>query len=98
MIVKKLHEMGMRSELAYDAAMASVGLSFLSWLISKKMESAGTDRADRWGIFVGQWAPTFFGLGLALKHLEDEGGDRRPGVLGGETGTGEPEYVPGSPV
>lgn len=28
--------------------------------------------ADRWGIFVGQWAPTFFGLDLALHQYEDQ--------------------------
>jgi hypothetical protein len=35
-----------------------------------RAESAGTDRADRWGIFVGHWAPTFFGLGNALRSYE----------------------------
>ncbi|WGW12845.1 hypothetical protein LWF01_03465 [Saxibacter everestensis] len=70
MIVKKLHETGIKSEWAYAAAFASIALSFTSWVISKKAENAGTDRADRWGIFVGQWAPTFFGLGLALRGYE----------------------------
>lgn len=70
MIIKKLHEAGLRSEYAYWAALASIGGSFASWLTSKKVEPAGIDRADRWGIFVGQWAPTFFGLGLALSQYE----------------------------
>ncbi|WP_199810092.1 hypothetical protein [Streptomyces vinaceus] len=35
-----------------------------------KAEAAGTARADRWGIFVGEWAPTFFALGLALANYE----------------------------
>ncbi|MFJ5085409.1 hypothetical protein [Streptomyces sp. NPDC088706] len=34
-------------------------------------EAQGVDRADRWGIFVGEWAPTFFGLGLALSRYEN---------------------------
>ncbi|KUL55385.1 hypothetical protein ADL22_00360 [Streptomyces sp. NRRL F-4489] len=72
MVIKKLHEAGLRSDHAYTAAVASVGLSFLAWLGSVKGESAGTDRADRWGIFVGEWAPTFFGLGLALARYEDK--------------------------
>ena len=25
---------------------------------------------DRWGIFIGNWAPTFFGLGNALRSYE----------------------------
>lgn len=72
MIVKKMSEMGVRSEHAYTAALGSVVLSFLAWATSKKKETAGIDRADRWGIFVGQWAPTFFGLGLALHQYEDQ--------------------------
>ncbi|MEU5583325.1 hypothetical protein ABZ791_37935 [Streptomyces huasconensis] len=71
-MIKKLHEAGLRSEHAYTAALASIGLSVLSWAVSVKGESAGVDRADRWGIFVGEWAPTFFGLGLALAQYEDD--------------------------
>ncbi|MEV5510666.1 hypothetical protein [Streptomyces orinoci] len=69
-MIKKLHEAGLRSEHAYTAAMASIGLSVLSWATSLKAESAGVERADRWGIFIGEWAPTFFGLGLALAQFE----------------------------
>lgn len=70
-MVKKLYDMGLRSEHAYVAAVGSIGLSFLAWLGSLKKEPGeGLDRADRWGIFVGEWAPTFFGLGLALSQYE----------------------------
>lgn len=72
MLVKKLSTMGVRSEHAYSAAIVSIGASFVSWLTSKKKEDASLARADRWGIFVGQWAPTLFGLGLALKGYEDD--------------------------
>ena len=75
MIIKKMHDMGIRSEHAYMAAMASVGLSFLTWTASLKVEPVGgLARADRWGIFVGEWAPTFFGLGVALSHYEQHDG------------------------
>ena len=30
-------------------------------------------QADRWGLFVGEWAPTFFAIGIAL-GLEEQGG------------------------
>jgi len=74
-MIKKLHDMGLRSEHAYTAAVASIGLSMLTWAASLRAESgAGLDRADRWGIYVGEWAPTFFGLGLALSHYEQEEG------------------------
>ncbi|MFE9454025.1 hypothetical protein [Streptomyces sp. NPDC006739] len=75
MIIKKMHEMGIRSEHAYLAGMASIGLSVASWITSLQIERGkGIDRADRWGIFVGEWAPTFFGLGLALSHYEQQDG------------------------
>ncbi|GGL62716.1 hypothetical protein GCM10010129_02900 [Streptomyces fumigatiscleroticus] len=70
MIVKKLHESGIRSEHAYCAAFASIGLSVVSWCASLGVEKKGEERADRWGIFVGEWAPTFFALGLALRTYE----------------------------
>ncbi|MEU5919069.1 hypothetical protein [Streptomyces sp. NPDC047141] len=68
MIIKKLHEAGLRSEHAYLAAVGSIGLSLSSWLASSRRENL--ERADRWGIFVGEWAPTFFALGLALANYE----------------------------
>lgn len=73
MVIEKLHEIGVRSDHAYAAAVGSIGLSVASWMTSLKGESAGVDRADRWGIFVGEWAPTFFGLGLALQQFEQDG-------------------------
>ena len=69
-MIEQLHDAGLKSEYAYIAGFASIGLSFAAWATSRKAESAGTDRADRWGIFVGQWALTFFGLGNALRSYE----------------------------
>jgi hypothetical protein len=69
-VIEKRHDAGLRSEHAYMAGLASIGLSFLAWTTSLKAEKAGTDRADRWGIFIGHWAPTFFGLGNALRSYE----------------------------
>jgi hypothetical protein len=77
MVIKAIHDMGIRSEHAYMAAIASIGLSVASWATSLKAEPGGhadLARADRWGIFVGEWAPTFFGLGLALSHYEQQEG------------------------
>jgi hypothetical protein len=77
MIIKKMHQMGIRSEHAYLAAMVSIGLSVSAWTTSLKAEPgphADLARADRWGIFVGEWAPTFFGLGLALSQHEQQDG------------------------
>ncbi|WP_246006777.1 hypothetical protein [Actinomadura pelletieri] len=64
----------MRSTFMYTAGIASIGLAFASWAASNRLESAGLERADRWGIFVGEWAPTFFAMGIALRmeELRDE--------------------------
>jgi hypothetical protein len=69
--VRALSEAGVRSEWAYLGGFISIGLSLGSWLASRAKKD---DRAqsDRWGIFVGHWAPTFFVLGLALKHEEND--------------------------
>lgn len=77
MLVKRMSEMGLHSEHAYTAAIGSVGLSIISWCVSRKKKDTALDRADRWGIFVGQWAPTLFGLGLALSQYENKEADDR---------------------
>jgi hypothetical protein len=69
-MIEWLHNSGFKSDYAYVAGFASIGLSFMAWGISTQAEDAGTDRADRWGIFIGHWAPTFFGLGNALRSYE----------------------------
>ncbi|WP_369055839.1 MULTISPECIES: hypothetical protein [Kineococcus] len=69
-MIESLHDAGVKSEWAYAAGFASIGLSFLAWTISRNVEDRGIDRADRWGIFVGHWAPTFFGVGNALRSYE----------------------------
>lgn len=71
-MIAKLSELGVTSEMAYAAGIASIGASVLSWAVSKKKEDAGIDRADRWGLFVGEWAPTFFALGVALRLEENK--------------------------
>jgi hypothetical protein len=71
-VVKQLHEIGMRSQHAYVAGAASIGLAILAWATSMRTEHAGLDRADRWGIFVGEWAPTFIALGNALRSYEKD--------------------------
>lgn len=72
-MIAKLSGMGVTSEMAYAAGAASVGLSVVSWVVSRQRERADTARADRWGLFIGEWAPSFFALGVALR-LEEQSG------------------------
>ncbi len=67
--IAALSQWGVRSEHAYLAGFASVGISFVSWLVSRGMKDS-KPQSDRWGIFIGEWAPTFFAIGIALKHEE----------------------------
>ena len=71
-MISKLSEMGVTSDMAYYAGFASIGLTFLTWLASMKKEDAGKDAAERKGLFVGEWAPTFFALGVALRIEESK--------------------------
>jgi hypothetical protein len=72
-VIKVLRKAGISSSLLYTAGFASIGLSVASWYTSRNVERAGIDRADRWGIFVGTWAPTFFALGNAMRMEEEMG-------------------------
>ena len=71
-IVAALSTAGLRSEYAYAAGFASIGLSYVSYFLSRNKQGDDKAQSDRWGIFIGHWAPTFFALGVALK-LEEQG-------------------------
>lgn len=75
-MLKTLQNYGIRSEHAYAAGFASIGLTFVSWLGSLG-RSKSKANADRFGLFVGEWAPTFFALGVALKLEETAGGKKK---------------------
>jgi len=77
-MIRGMRRMGVSSSLLFGAGFASIAASVASWVMSRQFESAGVDRADRWGIFVGEWAPTFFALGTAMRieELLSEGAER----------------------
>lgn len=60
---------GVRSGHAYTAGFAAIGLSMITWLVSRGKKD-GRPQSDRRGLFVGQWVPAFFALGIALKNEE----------------------------
>ena len=68
--IKALVDAGFKSEYAYWGGFVSIGLSFASWGLSQLKDPSDKAQSDRWGIFIGHWAPTFFGLGVALKLEE----------------------------
>lgn len=69
-MIQQLNDAGVKSEYAYAAGFVSIGLSFVSWTLSRMKPDDSKAQADRWGIFVGHWAPTLFGIGIALRQEE----------------------------
>ncbi|MGI8768712.1 MAG: hypothetical protein ACR2I1_06340 [Propionibacteriaceae bacterium] len=69
-VVNRLHRAGLTSEVAYIGAFASIGFSLISWVVSRNKTGHDKAQSDRWGIFIGHWAPTFMALGVALKLEE----------------------------
>jgi hypothetical protein len=92
-MIRIMRKAGISSSMLYTAGIASIGLSVASWFTSRNLESKGIARADRWGIFVGQWAPTFFALGNAMR-MEEEMGQTRPSEKAEQMKAGAREKMP----
>ncbi|WP_240482240.1 hypothetical protein [Microbacterium sediminis] len=60
---------GIRSSHAYAAGFLAIGATVVKWLLTLTHEPR--EQADRTGLFIGEWAPTLFALGVALKHEEE---------------------------
>ncbi|HWG94166.1 MAG TPA: hypothetical protein VNU66_08090 [Mycobacteriales bacterium] len=73
MLARKLQSLGVTSDLMHVAALGSIAASILTWRAAKSSGDAA--HAERFGIFVGLWAPTFFALADALATVETA--DRR---------------------
>ncbi len=62
-----LRRMGMTSEIANVMGAASIAISISAWA---RKHGENEAHAERWGIFVGLWPPTFFALANAIKQEE----------------------------
>jgi hypothetical protein len=69
-MVNILRRLGIGSEVAYAAGLFSIAASIGAWATSRSKEEAPAAKAERWGIFVGLWAPTFMAIGNALRVEE----------------------------
>ncbi|GAA2080556.1 hypothetical protein [Actinomadura alba] len=81
-MIRTLRKMGVSSSMLFGAGFASIAASVVSWVMSHQFESTAVDRADRWGIFIGEWAPTFFALGTAMR-IEEVIGEEGPEEMAG---------------
>jgi hypothetical protein len=66
-VIKKLKSSGLTSSISYAAGFLSVAASIAIWNTNKGKDAA---HAERFGIFVGLWAPTFFAIGNGLDAEE----------------------------
>ena len=62
-MIKLFKKVGLSQDLMYVLGLASVGASIAIWNAQKGGDHA---HAERFGIFVGLWAPTFFAIGNGL--------------------------------
>ena len=62
-MIQTLRKVGLSQDLMYVLGLASVGASIAIWNGRKGGDHA---HAERFGIFVGLWAPTFFAIGNGL--------------------------------
>lgn len=69
-MLQKMSAMGLRSHHMYIAGFVSIGATFASWAASMGKQDSSKAQADRLGLFTGEWTPTFFALGVALKLEE----------------------------
>jgi hypothetical protein len=60
----KLKSFGFTSDVSYLAGFLSVAASIAIWNAKKGKDEA---HAERFGIFVGLWAPTFFAIGNGIE-------------------------------
>ncbi len=67
-MIKLIRSLGINSELLYVLSMGSIVASIAAWAGSRSQQDKAS--AERWGIFVGLWAPTFVSLANAVKADE----------------------------
>jgi hypothetical protein len=67
MFLKLLHRLHVPSDVAYAMALASILGSIAIWAQRNEKNPAN---AERLGIFIGLWAPTFMIIGNALQIEE----------------------------
>jgi len=68
-MLKMMRNFGIQSDTMFLGAFASIFGSIAIWFLTNR-ESEDRAHAERFGIFVGLWAPTFWVIGNALKEEE----------------------------
>jgi len=64
MIIKFFRSVGFSADVMYVLGFASIAASIATW--AKAKSTGDVPHAERFGIFIGLWAPTFMALGNAI--------------------------------
>jgi hypothetical protein len=75
MLFRTLYRFGVPSDLAYGAGVVSIAGAIIAWAMRNEKNAAN---AERLGIFIGLWAPTFMIIGNALQQQEALHGMAKP--------------------
>lgn len=67
-MIRLFKKAGLSQDVMYALGLASIGASIAIWNANKDDDNA---HAERFGIFVGLWAPTFFAIGNGLTDAKD---------------------------
>lgn len=70
MLVQRMKDIGITSDVLQILGFASIFGSIATWRTAAG--SGDSAHAERFGIFVGLWAPTFFALAGQLAIAEDK--------------------------
>jgi len=72
MLVKVLHQAGLRSVHLHLASLASIGLCIGLWARAQSMEQDERSNAERRATFVGLWPPTLWIIGNSMQQYEQQ--------------------------
>lgn len=67
-MIEQLRKLGFTANTMYLAALVSIALSIAVWFLRRDEDR---QNAERFGIFIGLWAPTFMAFANALS-IDDE--------------------------
>ena len=65
-MIRRLHDLGVTSDMAYAASFGSIILSYIIWYVNRRDKP----HAERFGIYVGLWAPMLAVLARGLEETE----------------------------
>jgi hypothetical protein len=70
MLMKRLHDFGMRAGHMQYLSLGSVGLCIALWIRAKTVDQDERGNAERRALFVGLWPPLIWLIGDSLERQE----------------------------